>query len=240
LPFSEFVMLLRARDHDSETGQRNRFIRRICETGRAFAVAGPDGLSRVPSKRWKGREVTLLWSEQMLAQSWAARQKERVRIKELSIADIVQDVFPALVRFKRLTGTDWGVDPIEAEAEPRELSERLRIEAVNAFVARVARRGMIWIFESEDGPGLLISGTRTDHQMLPCWSSGEEADRRRIGPFEEMTATAIPLHSFLGRTLPWLEESRRLVAPEYFWGGGTIELEPEELRMRLLPHLATA
>lgn len=230
-------MLLKGRDADGEIGARNRFVRQLCHLNRAYALSGPEGLLRVPSKRWKGREVTLLWSEQALAQHYAAQCEARPRLKELCVADVVQDVIPALERFNRMVGLDWGLDPAECEIAPRDLSERLRVESVNSFVARVTRRGVIWILEGVDGPGLLLSGSNPDLQALPCWSDQYEAEKRLVGPFEELLALAIPLHNFVERTLPWLQECNRLVAPEHFWGGGAVELDPEELRFRLLPDL---
>lgn len=230
-------MLLKARDAAAETGARTRFVRRLSETGRAYAISGREGLVRVKSKRWKGRDVTLLWSEQTLAQKYLPKVEGGGRIKELTTADVIQDVIPALDQFKRLVGPDWGIDPAEAEVEPRDLAERVRVEAVNVFVSRVAKTGVVWILEGVDGPGLLLSGSNPDLQTLPCWSEREEAEKRLVGPFEELLALAIPLHNFVERTLPWLQECNRLVAPEHFWGGGAIELDPGELRFRLHPDL---
>lgn len=233
-------MVLKTSNHETETGARNRFLRRFSETGVAYAVGAEDGLVRMPSRRWKGRETTLLWSEKILAQSWAAKTEGRPRLKELSMSDVIQDVIPALERFRRLVGVDWGLDPAEAEIEPRDLSERLRVEAVNGFVGRVTRRGVVWMLEGVDGPGLLISGSNPDLLALPCWSDRDEAEKRLVGPFEELLALAIPLGNFVERTLPWLRDNRRLVAPEHFWGGGAVELDPDELRFRLLPDIVTA
>jgi hypothetical protein len=233
-------MLLKARDHVSEAGTRNRFMRRLCETGRAYAISGSEGLVRVKSKRWKGRDVTLLWSESQLAQKYLMKMGTNARIKELTVGEIIQDVTPALERFRRFIGPDWGMDPAETELEPRDVSDRLRVEAVNSFVARVTKQGVLWILEGADGPGLLLSGSNPDLQALPCWSLQEEAEKRIVGPFEEMLAVAIPLHNFIGRTLPWLKECNRLVAPEHYYGGGAIELDPEELRFRLHPDLVVS
>ena len=233
-------MVLKSSDHDGEAGARSRFVRRLCETGVAYAVGTEEGLVRLPSRRWKGRETTLIWSEKILAQSWAAKTPGRPRIKELSVSDVIQDVIPALERFRRLIGIDWGLDPLEPEMEPRDLSERLRVESVNGFVTRATRRGVVWILEGVDGPGMLISGSNPDFLALPCWSDRDEAEKRLVGPFEELLALAIPLENFVGKTLPWLQENRRLVAPEHFWGGGAVELDPEELRYRLLPDMVMA
>ncbi len=233
-------MLLNARSSEFEAGARNRFVKRICETGRAYALGGADGLARTKSRRWKGRDVTLLWADGAAAEKYARRIDPRPRLKELTIAEVIQDVMPGVDRFKRLIGPDWGVDVIEAEVEPRDLSDRLRIECVNGFAARVIRRSVVWMLEGVDGPGLLISGSNPDLQVLPVWSDREEAEQRLVGPFEELLALAIPVVSFVDKTLPWLQERNRLVAPEHFWGGGAVELEPEELRFRLQPDLMTA
>jgi hypothetical protein len=230
-------MLLNSQGVHAEADVRNRFVRRVCETGRVWAVAGSDGLARVKSQRWKGRDVTLLWSEEANARKWASTVADRPRLKELSRAELLQDVLPVLANMKRFVGPDWGSEPIEPEVEARDISERVRVEAVERFVRIVSTTGVIWMLEGVDGPGLLLSGSAQDRLVLPCWSDREEAERHLVGPFEELLALLIPIDNFLNRTLPWLEERGRLVAPEFEWGGGAIELEPGDLRFRLHPDL---
>lgn len=226
-------MLPSGRNLEGEAYARNRFVRKICEAGRAYALGGPDGLVRVRSRFSKGQDVTLLWSQASMAQRHAARMPARPRLKELSVAEIIQDVIPGVDRFKRLIGPDWGIEAVDAEVEPRELSERLRVESVNSFAGRVMRKGLVWILEDEEGPALLISALNPEMQVLPCWSEQADAERRLVGPFASMVVSSTPIASFIERTLPWLSERNRLVAPEHFWGGGAIELDPAELRFRL-------
>ena len=42
----------------AEADVRNRFIHRVTERGRVWVVAGSEGLARVKSQRWKGRDVS--------------------------------------------------------------------------------------------------------------------------------------------------------------------------------------
>ncbi len=230
-------MLLKSQGVHAETDVRNRFIHRVNETGRVWAVAGSEGLSRVKSQRWKGRDVTLLWSDEQQARRWASSVADRPRLKELTRSDLLQDVLPALAQMKRFVGPDWGADPVEPEVEARDIGERLRLAAIERFVRTVSTTGVVWMLEGIDGPGLLLSGSAQDRLVLPCWSDREEAEKHIVGPFEELLALLIPIDNFLNRTLPWLEERQRLVAPEFYWGGGAIELEPGDLRFQLHPDL---
>ena len=230
-------MLSRSKSIEAENGVRNQFVRRVTDSGRLWVVAGEEGLARVASQRWKGREVTLMWSQEAQAQRWASSVTSRPRIKELSTAELLLDVLPALATLKRFVGPDWGDEPVEPEVEARDLAERLRLDAIAAFVRTVVKSGVIWMLEGIDGPGLLLSGSGHDRLVLPCWSRQQAAEAHLVGPFEELLALAIPIDNFLSRTLPWLIEKNRLVAPEFFWGGGTVELEPADLRHRLHPDL---
>jgi len=221
------------RSNDAAVALRHGFIRKVGRSGAVWVVAGSEGLARVPSQRWKGREVTLMWSERENAERWASSVTDRPRIKQLSLLDLHVEVLPALEHLKRFVGTDWGPDPVEPEIEARELGERLRLEAVDEFIARVAGQQKLYILEDSDGPAMMVSQQDEGQRTLPCWATWEEAEARIEGPFREMLSVSIPLSSFLERTLPWLESEGRRVAPAHFWGPGAIELEPADIAERL-------
>lgn len=225
------------RMNDDAVALRNGFIRKVGRTGKVWVVAGSEGLARVASQRWKGRDVTLMWSEQAEAERWAASVVDRPRIKQLTLLDLFVEVLPALERLKRFVGTDWGPDPVEPELEARELGERLRLEAVDDFVACVAGQRKVYILEDSDGPAFMVSGIDPDQRYLPCWATYEEAELRIEGPFRDMLAVSIPIESFVSRTLPWLASDQRRVAPAHFWGPGAIELEPDDLARRITEKL---
>lgn len=227
------------RMNDDALALRNGFVRKVGSTGKVWVVAGTEGLARLPSQRWKGREVTLMWSDAVEAERWASTVADRPRIKELTLLDLFVEVLPALERLKRFVGTDWGPDPIEPEIEARELGERLRLEAVDDFVARVAGSRKLYILEDGEGPAMMVSQQDPSQRTLPCWATWEEAEERIEGPFRDMLSCSIPLASFIERTLPWLESEGRRVAPAHFWGPGAIELEPADLAERLKQKLGT-
>jgi hypothetical protein len=232
-------MQFTARMNDDAVALRNGFIRKVGGSGTVWVVAGSDGLARFPSQRWKGREVTLMWSDKVDAERWASTVADRPRLKQLTTLDLFVEVLPALERLKRFVGTDWGPDPVEPEIEARELGERLRLEAVDDFVARVAGSRKLYVLEDADGPAMLVSQQDPAQRTLPCWATWEEAEARIEGPFCEMLSCAIPLASFLERTLPWLEGEGRRIAPAHFWGPGAIELEPADLAGRLKDKLGS-
>ncbi len=91
----------------SPAAQHGRFLKRVVESKLVFAVSGEEGLARVPSRRMKGREVTLLWSKRAEAERWAPVVAKSPRIKELTLGAVMTDVLPGLANVKRLVGVDW-------------------------------------------------------------------------------------------------------------------------------------
>jgi len=217
-----------------EIAQRDRFIKRVVANGHVYAVAGEDGLARVDSRHLKGRQATLVWSTEAEAERWATALVTNPRIKTIPLGAFLAEVLPALAGLNRLVGPDWGAEPVESELQPQNLAERIRLEAVEAFVARVKLRRTVWILEDSSGPALLVSSARADQLFLPCWSSRRQAESRIEGPWQDMLAVEIPLDNFLTLTLPWLEQRGWLIAPDHMEGSGALELGPASLRDRFV------
>jgi len=215
-----------------EITQRDRFVKRVLATRTVYAVSGEEGLGRVPSRRWKGREVTLLWSSRAEAERWANVIAVNPRIKELPLGVVLSELLPSLAKFRRLIGPDWGSEPIEAEVEPGDLAERLRLEAIEHFAHKVMVTRKVFMLEDSSGPALLVSATSPDLLFLPCWAEREAAEARIEGPWRDMMAIEIPLHNFLEQTLGWLAGRGWMVAPDHWEGAGALELQPDDLKRR--------
>lgn len=216
-----------------EIGQRDRFVRKAAAQRLVYAVAGAEGLGRVPAQRHRGREVTLLWSSRKAAESWADVVADAPRVKEITIDALIGEVLPGLARLKRLAGPDWGSEPAEPEFDPLDLAERLRREVQDGFAERVREQRVVYLLEDGAGPALLVSAGRSDRLLLPCWSERAVAESRIEGPWSGMTAVEIPLASFLERTLGWLDGRGWLAAPDHVYGAGATEVEPSLLRTAL-------
>jgi hypothetical protein len=220
-----------------EIAQRERFMKRVVQRGGLFAVAGEEGLARVPSRHFKGREVTLLWSSRIEAERWANVVAKNPRIKELPLSEVLGGLLPSLAGSRRLIGPDWSAEPIELELEPRDLADRLRLETLEAFVAKARSQGSLFILEDSSGPALLVSATRPDLLVLPCWAERDLAETRIEGPWRDMMALEIPLASFVAHKLQWLSERGFLVAPDHRPDAGQLELQPGDLAARLSPSI---
>ena len=215
------------------TAAIDRFIRRVLDTEAAWTTAGEEGLARIPSPTAKGRMVTLLWSERAEAERWGSLVAAHARTKRLSLADLLTEVLPKLASLNRLVGPGWGPASLEQEIEPADLARRLRSEAVSQFVREARHREAVWILQGADGPACLMSKSRPGTQVLPCWYDRAHAEARIAGPLADSVAAAVPLTVFRDRTLLWLSETGRLVAPGYCEGDGVIELAPPDLAARL-------
>jgi hypothetical protein len=211
----------------------DRFIRRVVMEQGAWAVAGEEGLARVASPTFKGRVTTLLWSQVCEAGQWGPRVAEHPRLKRLSLGDLYVDVLPRLAELERLVGPDWSAEPIEPEIEPGALARRLREEAVDMFLRHAACFGSIWVLQGVEGPACLMSKTQPGTQILPCWSDRAHAEARIAGPLGEAVAAEVPLQVFCSKTLTWVAETDRLVAPAFCEGPGLVEFAALELAGRL-------
>jgi hypothetical protein len=210
-----------------------RFIRRVLDTEVVWAAAGEEGLARVASPTARARVVTLLWSERGGAEGWGSLVAAHAKGKRLTLSELLMDVLPRLAELNRLVGPDWGTEPLEPEIEPADLARRLRIEAVAQFVRKTTHREVVWVLQQLEGPACLMSRGRPGTQMLPCWYDGAHAEARIAGPLSDAVAAAVPLAVFRERTLAWLADTGRLVAPGYCEGQGIVELSPADLAARL-------
>jgi hypothetical protein len=215
-----------------ETAMR-RFIAHVLDAEAAWTVAGEEGLARVASATARARMVTLLWSERTEAERWGSLIAEHPRTKRLSLADLLNEVLPKLAALSRLVGPDWGAEAVKPEIEPADLVRWLREEAVSQFVRRVGEGSVVWILQGAEGPALLMSKRRPGKQMLPCWYNLAHAEGRIAGPLANCVAAAVPLATFRDRTLLWLGDSGRQVAPGYCEGDGALELTPADLARQL-------
>lgn len=210
-----------------------RFLRRVASARTVFAVAAEDGLARTASHHMSGREVALLWSEREAAMRWAASLASNTRIKELRLEELFAGLLPALAEHRRLVGTDWCGETGEPELDPRELAEKIRLELLEAFLARAIMFGAVWTLGDRDGPVMLVSATRPNVLMMPCWSDERQAEARQEGPWIDTVTMRIRLEDFMKTTLPGLGGQGFLVAPEHIAGPGVIELEADDLKARI-------
>jgi hypothetical protein len=217
-----------------------RFLRRAVSARRVYAVSCAEGLARQPSRRERGLEVTLLWSEPAPAQRWAGVLPSHARVKELDLDEFLAGMLPALAEHKRLVGLDWNEQAVEPEVGPLDLAAMLRNEMLESFLTRVIMFGAVWTLGDAYGPALLVSSTRAgDVLMLPCWSDERQAEARIEGPWSECVTMRTRLDDFLNVTLGWLERQGHLVAPEHMRGRGTAELDPTHFKLRLAARRVT-
>jgi hypothetical protein len=210
-----------------------RVVRRAATALGLWATGGEAGLGRAPSGRTKARMATLLWADRGDAERWAHLAAVPGRPKFLSLADLFVDVLPKLAELERFVGLGWSEELVRPEIEPCELQQRLREEMVNAFLRKAGCFEAVWILQGMDGPACMMSKARPGAQMLPCWTDRTQAEARIAGPLAGMVAAEVPLGAFCERTLTWVAETGRLVAPGFCEGNGLIEYEPYDLLARL-------
>lgn len=226
-------MLIHAKTPEEKT-HLDRFFKRVATQRKVFAIAGEEGLARVPSRNQRGRDVTLFWSVRSEAERWSHVVAENPRVKDITLSEYLGEILPALARLKRAAGLDWTADPIEIEADPTMLAERIRLETLDAFVIKVVQEGRVFALEDSSGPALLVSGAGEGQHFLPCWSERSLAEARISGLWRDMLAIEIPLPNFIDRTLAWLRDQGARVGPEHVEGALSLELEPADLRSRLI------
>lgn len=216
------------------------FVRKVVAARAVWAVAGSEGLARLPSAVNAGREVTLFWSDQGEAERWAVTVASEPRVKQIPLVDIINEVLPKLRELNRAVGPNWQQEPADAEIEPAVLADRLRAEIMASFVRQAVTNGAVYILEDDQGPTFAASAADPDRLVLPTWSTRPDAEFPRSGFWQETAISRIPLETFLERTLVWLDEIGRLAAPSYTPRIAGLEVTPADLteRLRKLQRLA--
>ncbi|MCH9808870.1 MAG: DUF2750 domain-containing protein [Alphaproteobacteria bacterium] len=218
----------------------DQFVSRASKSMMVYAVAGEGGLARAKSRDGDGREVTFLWSDRAEAEKWAACIADNPRIKELPMGEVLKTLLPALGEHNRKIATDWSDAPDEPELEPGDVADLLRAGLIEAFVERAARSGSVWVVGGMYGPAMMVTRSRPEGQMLPCWSVRERAEMRLEGPWAEMALNEIPVGRFLEATLPGLKETGALLCPDNILGVETPEIAPDEMAKKLKAALVPA
>lgn len=202
----------------NHTATLDTFVRRVTQSRIVWTISGAEGLSRVPSPMRRGREVNLMWSRREEAGRWMTRFA-RPRLNPITVRNVFADVFPKLRSLSRLVGPDWAAcEPVELECEPADMERRLQAEATRQFMQEAIRAGAVWVLEDDMGPAFATSHIDRSGLVLPCWSNREGAEAQCTGFWSEMMISRIALDRFIGRTLPWLLEMGRLVAPDHGLG----------------------
>ncbi len=216
-----------------ESASRDRFLKALARQRFVCGVAGEDGLARRPSRKFRGREASLFWEDQDEAARWAEAVAQHPRIKRYTLDEMLSDILPGLARHRRLIGLGWNGSEVEVELDPTDFGERLRLAALDAFLSDVCERGTVFTLEDAGGPALLVSQTRSDVLVLPCWANAGEAHARIEGPWRDMMVIETPLKAFIQERLVWLARNGHLIGPDYKGGPGALEMQPEDLQDRL-------
>ncbi|ODT23746.1 MAG: hypothetical protein ABS54_10275 [Hyphomicrobium sp. SCN 65-11] len=209
------------------------FVRKVVASRTVWAVAGAEGLARLPSPTRRAREATIFWAEQEDAERAAEKVTTEPRVKPIPLADFMHEVLPKLRELERAVGTNWLAAPCEPEIEPTELLERLRQEILASFVRQAVGQGGLYILEDDQGPTFAASTEVPNTLILPVWTQREEAEIVQRGFWQDMDVSHIPVATFIERTLVWLGEIGRSVAPSYTPRVANIELAPGDIAERL-------
>lgn len=194
------------------------FARRVTQSRIVWTVSGADGLSRVPSPVRRGREVNLMWSTREEAGRWMTRFS-RPRLNPITLRNVFDEVFPKLVSLKRLIGPDWpALGSVALECEPAELTLRLQAAASTLFVEEAMQAGAVWLLEDDMGPAFASARADRRDLVLPCWSARPAAEAQCTGFWSEMMVSRVELDRFISRTIPWITEMGRRIAPNHGLG----------------------
>lgn len=209
------------------------FVRKVVASRTVWFVAGSVGLARRPSPTFRARETTLVWAEREDAERAAEQVAEEPRVKSIPLADVLHEVLPKLRDLERAVGPNWYAAPCEAEIEPMDLADRLRQEMLAAFVRQAVGQGGLYILEDDQGPIFAASNEAANSLVLPVWTQREEAEVVQSGFWQDTDISYIPAADFIERTLVWLQEIKRSVAPSYTPRIVNIELPPTDIAERL-------
>jgi hypothetical protein len=214
----------------TETAVRDSFLAAVARSGTLFGVVGEDGLARQPSVKFRGRETSLLWASEDEASAWAQAVTVHPRIKRYRLSEALSDLLPGLARHRRLIGLGFDGMRVAAELDAQDMAERLRLAALEQFLEAAVARQAVFTLEGATGPAMLVSQTRSDILVLPCWSEPGDALARLEGPWRDMMLIENPLQDFINRRLSWLQLSGYLAAPGYLGGSGALEMQPSDLK----------
>jgi hypothetical protein len=209
------------------------FVRKVVASRTVWAVAGAEGLARLPSPTRRARETTLFWAEQEAAERASGTVAQEPRVKPIPLADFLHEVLPKLRDLDRAVGTNWLAAPCEPEIEPMALADRLRQEMLATFVRQAVGQGGVYILEDDQGPTFAASMLVPHTLVLPVWTQRDEAEIAQRGFWQDMDISHIPLATFIDRTLVWLSEFGRSVAPSYTPRIANVELAPADIAERL-------
>ena len=77
---------------------RDRFFSAISLSRRVYGVQSEQGLARRESRRMRGRDVCLFWSDEATAVRWAHSVASNPRIKDFSLTEMLASVLPGLAQ----------------------------------------------------------------------------------------------------------------------------------------------
>jgi hypothetical protein len=213
-----------------QNASRDRFFSAISLSRRVYGVQGEQGLARLESRRMRGRDVCLFWSDEATAMRWAQSVASKPRIKDFSLTEMLASLLPGLAQHRRFVGLDWLGEEGIVDLDPTDFAERLRIASLDAFVHSVKQTGAVFTIEGPYGPALLRSQAKPDGLVLPCWANPGEAYSRLEGPWRDMLVIKSHLSDFIGERLAWLSRHGHLVGPDYQDGPGALEMQPADIR----------
>jgi hypothetical protein len=75
--------------------QRERFLSAVSHARRVYGVVGEQGLARVPSRRLRGREVSLFWSDEAVAERLAPEVAAKPRVRAYPLGELLTGFYQA-------------------------------------------------------------------------------------------------------------------------------------------------